>query len=194
MNTLEGDKLALGKERAKLAKLEKERTALAKEKGTLEKERAALEQEKAALTEQLSAARKHAEALRSSTAARGGQAAANLTRYGQLQSFGQHCIQSVHPRSPRSISARWSYAQKAIRCAAVESTVVVGLVSEVQTCCSASYEAARRRRSNVSSEGRQCFCRTLEDIAAAEKGLAAMREKLSGLAAELQGVLVPASS
>lgn len=72
--------------------------------------------------------------------------------------------------------------------------VVVGLVSDVQTCCSASYEAARRCRSNVNSEGRQCFCRTLEDIAAAEKGLAAMREKLSGLAAELQGVLVPASS
>ena len=191
---MEKDKLALGKERAKLAKLEKERTALEKEKGTLEKERAALEEEKATLTEQLSRAQKDAEALRSSTAARGGQAAANLTRYGPSQSFSQHCIHAMHTSSALSISARWSHAQKAIRCAAVESTVGVGLVSVMQTCCSASCETARRCRSKINSEGRRGFCRTLEDIAAAEKGLAAMRMKLSGLAAELQGVLVPASS
>lgn len=190
---MEGDKLALGKERAKLAKLEKERTALEKEKGTLEKERAVLEKEKAALTERLSAAQKDAEALRSSSAARGGQAAANLTRYGTSGTMFQPC-HAMHPKSALSSSARWSCAQRAIRCAAVGSTVGVGLVSEMQTCCSFSYQAARMCHSNVESEGSWCFCRTLEDIAAAEKGLAAMREKLSGLAAELQGVLVPASS
>ena len=141
VNTLEGDKLALGKERAKLAKLEKERTALAKEKGTLEKERAALEKEKAALTEQLSAAQKDAEALRSSTAARGGQAAANLTRYGSSDTMLCSAIVFMLC-TPGQLSASVHAGPMQNRQSGVllwESTVGVGLISEMQTCCSASY-------------------------------------------------------